>query len=137
LTLRPLTLTACFGAPMWIAAYAAAAIGAGVSDAGATIAADARIANGWRVLRAVDCARCHGRDFTGLAAPSIVAYARSQSRETFVRMVLDGDPIRGMPGYVNNAYVVENLDDIYQYFVARANDEIGPAYRPPVRMEPR
>jgi len=135
--MRPLKLTACFGAPMWIATYATAAIGANVSDAGETIATDARIANGWRVLRVVDCARCHGRDFTGLAAPSIVAYARSQSRETFVRMVLDGDPIRGMPGYVNNAYVVENLDDIYQYFVARANDEIGPAYRPPVRMEPR
>ena len=93
--------------------------------------ADARIANAWRVLRAVDCARCHGRDYTGLAAPSIVAYAATQSRESFTRKVIDGDPVRGMPGYRENAYVAESLDDIYRYFVARATGEIGPDYRPP------
>ena len=94
---------------------------------------DAGIANAWRVLRAVDCARCHGKDYTGLAAPSIVGYAATQSREMFVRMILDGDPIRGMPGYRSNAYVADNLDDIYRYFLARATGYVGPEYRP----EPR
>jgi len=42
-----------------------------------------------------------------------------------------------MPGYRGNAYVVESLDDIYRYFVARANGEIGPNYRPPVPAERR
>src|SRR6185295_9080497 len=37
-----------------------------------------------------------------LSAPSIVAFARTQSREMFLRMVLDGDPPRGMPGYRDN-----------------------------------
>jgi len=128
------TLGACFGALILIAAYAATALAAGIRDTSEKITRDERIANGWRVLRVVDCARCHGRDFSGLAAPSIIAYARSQSRESFVRMVLEGDPVRGMPGYNNNAYVVENVGDIYEYFAARANDELGPAYRPQVRM---
>ena len=91
---------------------------------------DARIANAWHVLRVVDCARCHGKDYEGMSAPSIVDYAALQSREMFVRMVLDGDPARGMPGYRSNAYVTGNLDDIYRYFLARANGDVGPEYRP-------
>lgn len=98
---------------------------------------DKRIANGWRVLRTVDCARCHGKDYTGLAAPSIVRYAFSVSRETFIRTVLDGDPPRGMPGYRANSYVAGNLDDIYRYFQARAGGDIGPDYRPPRSTEQR
>ena len=54
---------------------------------------------------------------------------RATTREAFIRMVLDGDPARGMPGYRSNAYVVDSADDIYSYFVARAKGEIGPEYR--------
>jgi len=97
-----------------------------------TIAADA-LGNGWRVLRIVECARCHGKDYQGLAAPSIVEYARTQSRERFIGMVLDGDPPRGMPGYRGNALVVESIDDIYGYFRARATGEIDANYRPQPR----
>ena len=92
---------------------------------------DPRVENGWRTVRTVDCARCHGKTYDGWAAPSIVRYAATQDRETFVRMVLDGEPARGMPGYRSNAYVVERMDDIYRYFLARANGEIGPDYRAP------
>jgi mono/diheme cytochrome c family protein len=88
------------------------------------------IASAWRTLRAVDCARCHGKHYEGLAAPSIVNYARTQSREMFVRMVLDGDPPRGMPGYRTNAWVANSIDDIYLYFHARANGTIDPDSRP-------
>jgi mono/diheme cytochrome c family protein len=126
---RHIALPACFAALVAIAACIPSTVAGDVADPSRS---DARIANAWRVLRAVDCARCHGRDYAGLAAPSIVDYVASQNREMFIRMVLDGDPIRGMPGYRGNAYVVESLDDIYRYFVARANGEIGPDYRPPV-----
>ena len=91
---------------------------------------DVGIASAWRTLRVVDCARCHGKHYDGLAAPSIVNYARTQSREKFVRMVLDGDPPRGMPGYRTNTRVAERIDDIYLYFQARANGTIGPDSRP-------
>ena len=102
----------------------------GVGDGAGQLEVDRRIANAWRVLRVVDCARCHGKDYTGMAAPSIVDYAALQSREMFVRMILDGDPARGMPGYRSNAFVAGNLDDIYRYFLARATGDVGPEYRP-------
>lgn len=86
---------------------------------------DARIAAAWRTLRAVDCARCHGGDYEGLAAPSIVAYARTQSREMFMRMILDGDPARGMPGYRDNPRILETIEDTYLYFLGRARGAIG------------
>ena len=106
--------------------------GEDVTEPASGLCTDARIANAWRVLRVVDCARCHGKDYAGLAAPSIVAYAATQSRERFARTILDGDPIRGMPGYRDNAYVAESVEDIYCYFRARAKGQIGPDYRPPV-----
>ena len=116
---------------LWAIAAGVLSIAAGgVADGAGQLEADPRIANARRVLRVVDCARCHGKDYRGLAAPSIVDYAASQSREMFVRMVLDGDPVRGMPGYRSNAYVVENLDDIYRYFRARTTGDVGPEYRP-------
>jgi cytochrome c55X len=130
---RRITVSACLATLLAIAACGPSIAAGDVTDAAGQLCIDARIANAWRVLRAVDCARCHGRDYTGLAAPSIVDYAATQSRETFVRMVLDGDPIRGMPGYRSNTYVMESLDDIYRYFRARADGDIGPEYRPSLR----
>jgi len=108
---------------------------AGVNDD--AVDGDGRIANGWRALRVVDCARCHGKDYTGLAAPSIVRYAASVNREGFIRTVLDGDPPRGMPGYRANSYVTGNIDDIYRYFQARAAGRVGPDYRPAGSREGR
>jgi len=93
-------------------------------------ALDNDLADAWRLLRAVDCARCHGRNYTGSAAPSIVDYAATQSRDTFARMVLDGDPARGMPGYRDNPKVADNIDAIYRYFRARAEGRVGPDERP-------
>jgi mono/diheme cytochrome c family protein len=132
---RHVTLSACFSALLAIAACIPSTAAGDVTDGSVEVWMDARIANGWRVLRAVECARCHGRNYTGLAAPSIVGYAATQSPEMFVRMVLEGDPVRGMPGYRSNAYVAESVDDIYQYFLARANGDIGPQYRPPAPTE--
>lgn len=82
------------------------------------------IVSTWRTLRMVDCARCHGKDYEGLAAPSIVEYARTQNREMFARMVLDGDPPRGMPAYRDNPLIAGHIDEIYRYFVGRANGTI-------------
>lgn len=86
----------------------------------------AQFARGWAALRAMDCARCHGRDYDGWAAPSLIASARDSSRERFDRLVLEGDIERGMPGYRTEAVVVRELDAIYAYLRARALREIGP-----------
>src|SRR5512143_3232605 len=79
----------------------------------------------WRVLRNMDCARCHGHDYAGSAAPSILDFVRSQSRARFDQIMLDGDPGRGMPGYRGQDLVARNLDELYAYFLARASGRLG------------
>ena len=77
------------------------------------------LARGQAVLRAMDCARCHGRDYRGWAAPSLLAAVREGSRERFERSVLDGDPVRGMPGYRSQPLVVAGIDAIHAYLPVR------------------
>jgi mono/diheme cytochrome c family protein len=111
---------------------AAASIAAGTLPAAAS-AGDAApavenaeaITQAWQTVRQLDCARCHGRGHDGLAAPSVLVFVRSQSRERFDRIVLDGDPPRGMPGYGHLPRVADNIDGIYRYFLLRANGAIG------------
>lgn len=86
----------------------------------------AELGRGWSTLRAMDCARCHGRDFDGWTAPSLIASVRESTRERFDRYVLDGDIGRGMPGYRSQPAVTANLDAIYAYLLARARGELGP-----------
>lgn len=94
----------------------------GASGASATAGDDdeARRRRGWNALRAMDCARCHGRDYDGWAAPSLIAAVRDGSRERFERLVLDGDAGRGMPAYRSQPLVAAELDAIYRYLAARA-----------------
>jgi mono/diheme cytochrome c family protein len=91
---------------------------------------DPDLASAWRTLRVIDCARCHGASYLGSSGPSIVEYARAQSREAFVRAVLDGEPARGMPGYRGNPLVQPAIDGIYRYFKGRADGVITADDRP-------
>lgn len=94
----------------------------GVAEAGGGLDARRALeARGRAALRAMDCARCHGRDYDGWAAPSLVAAVREGSRERFDRIVLEGDIGRGMPGYKNQPLVVSELEAIYAYLHARAH----------------
>lgn len=86
----------------------------------------ALLARGWAALRAMDCARCHGREYDGWAAPSLIASVRETTCERFGRLVLDGNVERGMPPYRTQPVVVAELDAIYAYLLARAQGEIGP-----------
>ena len=90
----------------------------------------------WAALRAMDCARCHGRDYDGWAAPSLLASVRDLPRERFDRWVLDGDIGRGMPGYRSQPLVVAEIDAIHAYLLARSRGEIGPG-RPDAASAPR
>jgi len=100
------------------------------ADCAVTLEDDPGLAAAWHTLRNVECARCHGKHYTGLAAPSIVDYVRTQSREQFDHIVLVGDPPRGMPGYQNNPLIAETIDDLYRYFRDRANGRICAEARP-------
>jgi mono/diheme cytochrome c family protein len=101
------------------------------TDCAVTLGDDSGLATAWQTLRIIDCARCHGRHYTGLAAPSIVDYVRTQSREQFDHIVLVGDPPRGMPGYRSNRLIAETIDDLYRYFLGRAEGSLCADARPP------
>ena len=86
----------------------------------------AELKRGFATLRAMDCARCHGREYTGWTAPSLLDAVREAPRDRFDRYVLNGDIVRGMPGYREQPAVAGNLDAIYAYLLARARGEIAP-----------
>ena len=118
-----------FAVTVMLAAHAASAAGEPASPPD-EVQRD-QLAVGRSALRAMDCARCHGRDLDGWAAPSLIAAVRDGSRERFERIVLDGEITRGMPGYRGMPAVVDALDAIYAYLVARAGGGIVKAPPPP------
>lgn len=85
---------------------------------------DARTFAAWQAVRQMDCARCHGGDWNGSVGPPILSYVKSQSKESFVRIVLDGNPPRGMPGYRGTPRIADNIDAIYDYFKGVAAGDI-------------
>jgi cytochrome c55X len=85
---------------------------------------DAKIYAAWQAMRQLDCARCHGRDYTGSVGGSLLESARTRSREEFLRLVLEGEPPRGMPPYRGVPLAVENVDGMYAYLRGRANGTI-------------
>jgi mono/diheme cytochrome c family protein len=80
--------------------------------------------DGWRALRQLDCARCHGGDYRGRVGPSLIESVRIRSRSEFTRFILDGSPERGMPSYKSAASVVDNIDGVYAYFRGLADGTI-------------
>jgi mono/diheme cytochrome c family protein len=78
----------------------------------------------WQAMRQLDCARCHGRDYTGSVGPSLLESARSRSREEFRRLVLEGNPTRGMPPYSSVSLAAENIEGMYDYLRGRADGTI-------------
>jgi mono/diheme cytochrome c family protein len=105
------------------------------NDAGA--ARQGQWARGWAALRAMDCARCHGRDHDGWAAPSLITAVRDGSRERFMHLVLEGDIARGMPPYRSQPLVVKELDSIYAYLVACAEGWVSTCLRAPSSVQDR
>jgi len=75
-----------------------------------------RVYDGWRAVRQLDCARCHGADYRGNVGPSLVDAVKARTREDFTRVILEGNVERGMPPYKSVGRVVDNLDGIYEYF---------------------
>ncbi|HET7528526.1 MAG TPA: cytochrome c [Burkholderiaceae bacterium] len=109
----------------WPAAEAQVRNGIDVQSGADTAALPATLERGWSALRAMDCARCHGRDLDGSSGPDLIAAVRDGSRERFDRFVIDGEIARGMPGYRSQALVMRELDSIYAYLRARADGTVA------------
>jgi mono/diheme cytochrome c family protein len=113
-----------------IALVAGPAAAAAPASAAVVVGGATGHASAFRTLRTLDCARCHGRDHDGPGAPSLVAFARTATRDQFAAAVLEGNAGRGMPPYRTNELVVAAVGDLYAYFKARADGTIGADWRP-------
>lgn len=85
---------------------------------------DARTHKGWEIVTALDCGRCHGKEYRGRVGPSLLESARERSKSGFQYYVLEGMPMRGMPGYKHYEKVRNNIDGIYGYFKGLADGAI-------------
>lgn len=108
-----------------LSALALFGVCAGAAPDGVASTGEADPARGWAALRAMDCARCHGRDYGGWSAPSLITAVRDGTRGRFDHYVLEGDVTRGMPGYRSQPLVVAELDAIYAYLRARSEGRFG------------
>jgi len=79
----------------------------------------------WQAMRQLDCARCHGRDYTGSVGGSLLESARTRSRDEFKRLVLEGNMARGMPPYSSVSLAAENVEGMYDYLRGRADGTIA------------
>lgn len=94
--------------------------------------ADRRVYEGWRAVRQLDCARCHGADYRGSVGPSLLEFVLTRSRDDFMTALLEGNIQRGMPPYNSVARAVENREGIYDYLRGLAEGRIPPgALTPP------
>jgi mono/diheme cytochrome c family protein len=109
----------------WPAAEAQVSNDIEVQGSADSAALPAALLRGWSALRAMDCARCHGRDLDGWSGPDLIAAVRDGSRDRFDRFVVDGDIARGMPSYRSQALVMSELDSIYAYLRARADGTVA------------
>lgn len=121
---RAAWLVALTGA-WWPAAEAQIRNGVEVQGGADAADAPATLLRGWSALRAMDCARCHGRDLDGWSGPDLIAAVRDGNRDRFERFVVDGDIARGMPSYRSQALVMSELDSIYAYLRARADGTVA------------
>lgn len=92
-------------------------------------AAQASVYEGWRQY-SVHCARCHGQDVLGnpVAAnllESVAPGGPAADRETFVKVVRDGRPERGMPG-LGESMSPEQIEAVYAYVKGRAEKKVPP-----------
>jgi mono/diheme cytochrome c family protein len=84
---------------------------------------------GWRQY-SVHCARCHGQDVLGnpVAANLLTTTASGGSSadgSTFVKIVREGRPSRGMPG-LEGSMTPEQMAAVYAYVKGRADKKIPP-----------
>lgn len=79
---------------------------------------------GFKTARALDCARCHGATYEGQVGPSLIESVKQRSAEDFKRLILEGNPGKGMPAYKDTKSAAENIDAMYAYFKGRADGTI-------------
>lgn len=83
--------------------------------------------NGWRTYNGGGCGTCHGKGGIGAVGPNLAnSVSKVLSKEEFIDVVTNGRSGTMMRPHNTNKRVMDNIDDLYVYLVARGDDVLGP-----------
>ena len=83
--------------------------------------------NGWRTYNGGGCGACHGKGGIGAVGPNLADSVKNKlSKEQFKNIVTNGVSGTMMRPHNTNTKVMENLEDLYTYLLARGDDVLGP-----------
>jgi mono/diheme cytochrome c family protein len=88
---------------------------------------DAETLKGFRTWRAAACDRCHGANQEGMVGPSLINSLKTLSKDDFTKIMADGRPDKGMPGWSSNPGVMNNVAQLYAYLKGRSDGAITQA----------
>ena len=87
----------------------------------------ANVMEGWKTYNGGGCGACHGKGAIGSVGPNIGESVTTKlSKEEFKSIVINGVPGSLMRSNKLNKRVMDNLDNLYAYLVARGDGTLGP-----------
>ena len=83
--------------------------------------------NGWRTYNGGGCGACHGKGGIGAVGPNLADSVKNKlTEEQFKNIVTNGVSGTMMRPHNTNTKVMDNLDDLYIYLLARGDGVLGP-----------
>jgi len=83
--------------------------------------------NGWRTYNGGGCGTCHGKGGIGAVGPDLAnSAANVLSKEEFLDVVTNGRSGTMMRPHKTNKRVMDNIEDLYVYLLARGDGVLGP-----------
>lgn len=82
---------------------------------------------GWKTFNGGGCGACHGKGAIGAVGPNLGNSVTTKlTEEQFKDVVTNGRSGTMMRAHNTNKRVMDNLDNLYAYLVARGDDVLGP-----------
>jgi len=82
---------------------------------------------GWKTYNGGGCGACHGKGGIGAVGPNLGQSVTTKlSKADFVDIVTNGKSGTMMRPHNTNKRVMDNLDNLYAYLLARGDDVLGP-----------
>ena len=82
---------------------------------------------GWRTYNGGGCGACHGKGGIGAVGPNLAnSVANKLSKDDFTNIVTNGVSGTMMRPHKTNKRVMDNLDNLYIYLLARGDGVLGP-----------
>jgi len=87
----------------------------------------ANVIEGWKTYNGGGCGVCHGKGGIGAVGPFLGNSVTTKlSKDDFVNIVTNGKSGTLMRGSKTNKRVMDNIDNLYAYLVARGDGVLGP-----------